>query len=158
MAAFKLSNSTRVALVDAADFERLSSYTWRLSKLTRRSTQYVVRDVRVGKTTVKFLLHRDVLGVAKGIQVDHINRDGLDNRRSNLRAATGHQNQGNRAVRFDSATQYKGVTWDADRARWKAVIRGRRIGRFASKEDAARAYNDAALKEFGEFALLNVIR
>jgi hypothetical protein len=89
--------------------------------------------------------------------VDHINGDGLDNRRVNLRPADAHRNAGNRRTRIDSTSGLKGVY--RDRNRWRAEIcvnyRKHYLGMFASPEEAARAYDAAALHHFGEFARLN---
>jgi hypothetical protein len=91
--------------------------------------------------------------------VDHINRDKLDDRWCNLRLATRSQNSANVALRPNSTSGFIGVTFDKARDKWRAQIRiaGRKVnlGRFASAEEAARAYDAAALKEFGEFAELN---
>jgi hypothetical protein len=106
-------------------------------------------------------MHRTILGAPQGHMVDHINRDGLDNRRINLRAATRAQNACNAIKRHSirSTSQFKGVHWDKARSRWAAQIKklGKvtNIGRFISEEDAARAYDTAAKKVYGEFARLN---
>jgi len=89
-------------------------------------------------------------------QVDHINGDGLDNRRCNLRLATPSQNARNRKLRADSTTGYKGVYQEKKRLKWRATIRvnGKRrtLGRFNAPEDAYRAYCQAATEAFGEYA------
>lgn len=89
--------------------------------------------------------------------VDHVNGDGLDNRRVNLRPATRSQNQGNRRKFLSTASQYKGVTpWAKDKARWIAVCRRKKVlGVFNSEAEAALAYDAAARQEFGEYAALN---
>jgi hypothetical protein len=93
------------------------------------------------------------------ILVDHRDGDGLNNMRSNLRFATSRQNAMNRSKWKSSDSRFKGVHRDGKR--WRAIITlgGKRIhlGCFASDEEAALAYNDAALANYGEFAKLNVI-
>lgn len=95
--------------------------------------------------------------------VDHINGDKSDNRLSNLRLVTPSENQKNRTARSMAAksSRYKGVHWRTERERWVAEIhadgRTRRIGSFRSEDDAARAYNDAAMASFGSFARLNEV-
>jgi hypothetical protein len=94
-------------------------------------------------------------------EVDHKNGDGLDNRRStNLRPATHQQNNANRA-KARGSSRFKGVSWDRPSRRWYASIRGegrsRNLGKFDSEVAAARAYNAAAVKFFGEYARLNII-
>jgi hypothetical protein len=117
---------------------------------------YVVR--RAGG---KFqLLHRVILGLSdRRVMGDHRNGDTLDNRRENLRASTNQQNSQNGVTHSDSTSKFKGVSWDKQRGKWAAGIgiSGKRIslGRFDSEHDAARAYDAAALKNFGDFARLN---
>jgi hypothetical protein len=93
-------------------------------------------------------------------QTDHINHDGLDNRRGNLRPVTTIQNQQNRRPRAIASSKYKGVCRHRDR-KWLAriCINGTQyhLGLFVTEEDAALAYNAAALEAFGEYAYLNQI-
>jgi hypothetical protein len=85
--------------------------------------------------------------------VDHINHDGLDNRCSNLRPATSAQNNSHRRIRRDSTSGYRGVARASKGTRWQAQIgfEGRQyfLGTFATKEEAARAFDEAALRLFG---------
>jgi hypothetical protein len=94
-------------------------------------------------------------------QVDHVNGDRLDNRRSNLRVATPGQNAMNHRLRSDNKSGYKGVWFDAKLGKYTAFIRsgGRRkhIGVYVNAEGAALAYNEAAIRHHGEFAHLNII-
>jgi hypothetical protein len=105
-------------------------------------------------------MHRQLLGLTDpSEQVDHRNHDGLDNRRENLRPCTNQQNQHNQRKRAGCTSRYKGVHWDFRNGSWRAAIKaeGRTIhlGRFQDEDDAARAYDDAARRLFGEFALTN---
>ncbi len=92
-------------------------------------------------------------------EVDHRNGDGLDNRRENLRAATRTQNMANTRLRSNNTSGFKGVSFDNRTARWIAAIRldghSYFLGRFDVPEEAARAYDAAALRLFGEFARIN---
>jgi hypothetical protein len=89
-------------------------------------------------------------------QVDHINGVRADNRWSNLRAATGTQNNANSRVYRNNTSGFKGVCWDRAKQKWRAYIqvggKVKRLGLHVSKEDAASAYGTAAEKYFGEFA------
>jgi hypothetical protein len=103
-------------------------------------------------------MHRLILGLSLGDpdQIDHINGDKLDNRRSNLRIATRSQNLANQQKsRGATSSRYKGVHWDRSKQKWRATIRSQHLGCFASEEDAARAYNRAARQAWGEYAYLN---
>ena len=92
--------------------------------------------------------------------VDHIDGDPTNNRRSNLRNCTQHQNSMNsRKRKNDASSKYKGVSWDKGRKKWRAYINLMRkqlfLGRFDNELEAARAYNDKAVELYGEFAHLN---
>lgn len=108
----------------------------------------------------RYLVHRlawlFVYGEWPSGQIDHKNRDRLDNRISNLRVATPSQNQANKGMRSDNTSAVKGVTWDAEKKKWISAIHvdGKRkfLGRFDKLEDAAFSYSLAAKRYFGEFA------
>lgn len=145
-----------VAIVDEADLTLVEGRRW-CAHLKRRTIYAVCREA--GR---KIRMHRVILGVPPGIEVDHINGDGLDNRRCNLRMANRLENTRNRRLDADNTTGFKGIRLkpDTPRARpWEAriPINGRRVslGHFATAEEAARAYDNAALRFFGEFARTN---
>jgi AP2 domain/HNH endonuclease len=149
-------------LIDAVDYSWASQFVWYLVN------GYAYRYERRDGKQVWFLMHREITGVSQGVQVDHKNRDTLDNQRGNLRAATPRQNlancprpkrgitPGRRAV-----SRYRGVSPQSSKNTWMAKIgdRGRQVylGSFTTEEDAARAYNVAAIELYGEFATLNEI-
>jgi hypothetical protein len=145
------------ALVDDEDLELvLAAGPWCADKISH--TIYAVHSrYNLGRVR-QVLMHRLIMDAAPGQQIDHVNRDGLDNRRANLRFCTASQNRGNQA-KFRGVSQYKGVVWDRSRNLWSARIghQGRTLylGRFVSEEDAARAYDKAACEKWGEFARLN---
>jgi hypothetical protein len=139
------------AMVSPEDFEELSKNEWYFHK------GYAVRSVP--GSGVK--MHRQILNAPKGVFVDHINRNGLDNRRSNLRLATPHQSSCN-VVRKNGSNQYRGVYYEEKawgKKRWVAQVKtGLRYlyrDRFETELEAAQAYNLVAKKHFGEFAILN---
>lgn len=145
-----------VALVDEVDADAVLAHRWHAHRDTRNNF-YALRSVRRpdGKQAT-LPLHTFLTGWPL---VDHRNGDGLDNRRSNLRAATNAENQRNRGLPANNTSGYKGVTWNKPAGKWQAGIRvdGRllALGRYTDPEAAARAYDAAALLHFGEFAWLN---
>lgn len=145
-----------VTLVDDADYEYLVRYKWWLlsSKTRIAPWKYAVRQIRIdGKKTTIYMHH--VIMNAK--PVDHIDRNGLNNQRDNLRPASEHQNQGNRIGWTNKrSSRYKGVF--PEKHKWYAAIAGMRIGVFDTEAQAAMAYNAAAIEYFGkEFAKENVV-
>lgn len=146
-----------VAIIDDEDYERVSAYHW--CALVTGDYVYAERGVRVGGKTTTVLLHRFILQAPDGSLVDHENRNGLDCRKSNLRLCTKSQNNVNSLRRKDNQSGYKGVDWHQGDRIWRARIQleHRRIelGYFHTAEEAARAYDAAALRLFGEFARPN---
>lgn len=148
----------KVALVDDEDYERLSQFKW---WAIRANPQY--REVfyaQTGYRTARTFMHRMIMNPPEGMFVDHINGDGLDNRKSNLRLATHKENMRNkRYLKPGQTSCKKGVYWDRQNSKWRAQITvdGKNIylGLFASEEGAGRAYDRAAQQYFGEFAHLN---
>ena len=149
----------KVALVDDEDYAELSQYSW--YALKGRHTWYAARNtptVAGKKTTMR--MHRQILGASSERQVDHRDGDGLHNWRTNLRYCTNGQNQSNLHYKKAGCTsRHKGVSWYRRFGKWQAAIRvngkSMNLGRFDDEDDAARAYNAAALRLFGEFACLN---
>lgn len=104
-------------------------------------------------------LHRLIMNSPKDLQIDHINGNRLDNRKENLRVCTKSQNAMNSKLARTNTSGYKGVNWDKRYNKWRARIKlnkkEKHLGFFNNKEDAAKAYNEAAIKYFGEFARIN---
>lgn len=145
-------------LIDLDDFEYLNQYSWYLFDNHGRN-QYALRYSRSKKqSTIR--MHRDVLKITdSSIHIDHINGNGLDNRKNNLRIASIRQNAQNQKIRKDNISGYKGVSFIRKSNKWRTCIcvngKNKHLGCFETKEEAAIAYNNAAIKYFGEFARLN---
>lgn len=141
------------ALVNDADYDALKVFKWRAQ--AGRNTYYAVREER-GKTTG---MHRQILEAAPGIEVDHIDRNGLNNTRENLRLATRLQNSVNRKQGRNNTSGFRGVYWNKASGKWmsRIGIKGRTVslGVYTDLIEAARAYDAKALELFGEFAVLN---
>lgn len=146
------------ALVDDADYELVNAYNWNVTAKSRSGNLYVER--RAGGRLLS--LHRWLMNAPKGTQVDHINGNGLDCRRANMRVCSVKENHWNvRKQNRATSSRFKGVTWDKNRNLWMAKIKHngkhKYLGRFSEQELAARAYNRAAEELFGAFALPNTL-
>ena len=147
-------------LIDAEDLPILGPYTWGIWRNGDESNLYVVRHLREPKRLM--LLHREVSRAPRGMTVDHIDGNGLNNRRHNLRICTIQQNRMNVHHRKKkSATGYRGV-YQAENGKFFAIISLGNIrhylGRFGNAEDAARAWDARAYAERGEYTQLNFPR
>lgn len=144
------------ATVDQEDYERLSAHKW-YANTSHGEPKYAATNIN----GITVAMHRMILGVMPGVEVDHLNGDGFDNRRRNLRIATGTENRRNVGIIKSNKSGYKGVDWHSRFRRWRAAIRvnGKRIhlGYFDTAEQGAAAYNEAAIKHHGEFAWVNLI-
>lgn len=144
------------ALVDDADFDGLSKHKW-YALIAKKGNFIATRWIN-GKNQS---MHRIIMDAPKGMCVDHKNHSTLDNRRSNLRICTHSQNSANRLIDSRNNSGYKGVYWCKEKKKWQSKIVFKRnrvyLGSFKNKKVAARAYNAAALRLFGEFALLNKV-
>lgn len=143
-------------IVDDDDYEKLSQFRWGTTNavgIQRNAARYAyVLPVQKGGQ-----MHRIIMNCPDGMVVDHINHNGLDNRKENLRICTAAQNAYNtRPPHGKRNTKYKGVTETTD-YKWRATIKNKSIGVFSSEHAAALAYNREAIKEYGEFAFLNII-
>ena len=163
MKIIKLPNGSEV-IVDEKSFDELSKYKWyyNLGYAVRKAT----KEEKENGSPNFIRMHRQLLNAPEGILVDHINRSGLDNRLENLRLCDKSKNAMNSekildTIKGKSSSIYKGVYWAKDRNKWRATIRvsGKNIhiGSFDNEIEAAKAYNDYAIKHFEEFAFLNDI-
>jgi len=154
----------QVTIIDDDKYELVSQYRWYAKWYNDIQSYYAATNTYKpdGKRAMLYL-HRLLLGLEFGnkLQGDHSSGNTLDNRMENLRIATNAENSRNKGKRSDNTSGYKGVTWEKRANAWRARIKAsgvyKSLGYFKNKHDAARAYNKAALKYFGEFAVLNEI-
>ena len=146
----------KFTLVDDKDYLELAKYKW--YALKDGKTFYVRRMKRVKGVQKVVLMHAFILG--KGC--DHKNRNGLDNRRCNLRYATRSQQQYNRSLQSNNTSGFRGVYWDRTKGKWKSAIRIKgvlkNLGYFNLAKTAARVYDRVAQQSAKEFAVLNFPR
>jgi hypothetical protein len=152
----------KVAVIDADDLPLVQGYCWQAQSAHTRSGWYAVTNWRertdggvlISRSTP---MHALILGTKPGLEIDHIDRDGLNNTRANLRHATHAQNKANCAPYRTNTSGYKGVS--RHKRRWRALIsyggRPHYIGLYATAEEAARAYDAKAREVFDEFAGCN---
>ena len=143
------------AIVDEADYPRVSSLRW------SHTNGYACRKE---PGNIHQSMHRFILGLTGGDEVDHVNGDGLDNRRANLRVCSRRDNVRNKSVSSNNKCGYKGVShvpYGKRVKRWVAKIningRQKHLGYFSRPDEAAEAYNKAAVELFGRFARLNIV-
>jgi len=151
----------KYAIVDPEDYEELSKYKWFAIRSKRGF--YAARSVgtnRHGAKQKTVRMHQVILKPPAGKFVDHINHNGLDNRKSNLRICTMQQNSWNmRKHRGNCSSKYKGVTWHKSEGKWQTRItcngKSFSIGYFDDEKAAAMAYDKKAKGLFGEYGSLN---
>lgn len=154
--------------IDDEDFPKLGKYHW-LGKPNfatlkngerKQYTTYIVRSFHRGRQCSTIRLHRVIMDAPKGIEVDHIDGNGLNNCKSNLRLCTRMQNSQNQKMFSTNKSGFKGV-YQVPNGKWASFIvvnkKQNHLGTFLTKEAAAAAYNDAAVYYFKEFAKPNKI-
>lgn len=149
-------------IVDDQDFDWLNQWRWivhnRNGKLYAARGKYEKLGFKKYRTHT-ISMHRVIMNAIIGQEVDHINGESLDNRRVNLRLTDRYGNNQNARVRKDSLSGYKGVCFYKSTNKWRAYIgtgeKLKHIGYFNTPQEAALAYNQEAIKRFGEYAKIN---
>lgn len=155
MKKIQLSNSDLYVQVDDEDYELVKDVSWRLVAKRYASGRHSSWD----NTR---LMHRVIMKPSKLLDIDHINGDGLNNQRSNLRVVTHSENAANRAHKnVNNKSGFRGVHWCNTQHKWRAKINidGKRVSLkyWDTATDAAKAYNQAAIKRYGDMARLNEV-
>jgi ribosomal protein L16/L10AE len=160
MANFREIELTRgeVAIVNDGDYEHLAQWSWFCTPPNgTREHKYAARMSKGQGELI--LMHRQIMQPDDGKVVDHISGDGLDNRRENLRICSHKENIRAQQPQRRGTSKYRGVCWKTAREKWEAQIKvdgdNKYLGRYKDEEQAAKAYNKAAKKHFGEYAYLN---
>lgn len=148
------------AKVDDEDYMELAKARWYAD--IKGNGVYAKRRVSVDGRSRIVGMHRFLMGYPVGLQVDHINGDTLDNRKSNLRVCTNSENSRNRNKSSSNKSGYKGVYWSKQKNKWSVeVIKDYKKhygGSFDNLKDAVISYNNLSAKLFGEFFRPNVYR
>lgn len=152
---FKLKNGT-IILIDKEDLEKVSKYSWDIN-----NSGYVRVSLNLKTKYTGMLLHRFIMGLTDpNIKLDHIDCNKLNNQKTNLRIATMQQNARNRTkTKKLGYSKFKGVSFNKRKNKWIAAIyinyKRHHLGYFKDEISAAKAYNKAAIQNFGEFARIN---
>lgn len=149
----------QVAIVDDADFTRLSAFKWYAIRANmRKENWYAKRNCWENGKTRTVLMHRELMG-EHHVAIDHIDGDGLNNTRANLRSCSHTLNNAN-TERTLASSGYRGVYWEPNKEKYAARIslggrRLKRLGSFDSPIEAAKVRDDFVAELYGEFAVLN---
>lgn len=141
------------AVIDAADADFVGIFNWWAQEMPH--AVYAARTTPRGEGKKKIFLHRYLMRPPEGMDVDHIDGDGMNNRRSNLRVATRHENACNQKIRAANTSGFKGVSFEKFTGRWAASIcsnnKYKRIGRFDTVDEAGAAYAEWSRSLHGRF-------
>jgi len=147
------------ALIDAEDWNKIKDKIWCAAHIGQN--WYAITNELTSHGYRHVGMHRVITDAPIGMDVDHINFDGLDNRKANLRICTRGQNKCNARIPARGVSRYRGVCWDKRMRKWAASIQFNSkkysLGYYFLEADAALAYNQAASKYFGDCAYLNSV-
>lgn len=147
-------------LYDDDDHELICKHTWTLN-FKSQNQKYVYTTFRTNGIVQQLKMHHLICPISNNLVVDHIDGNGLNNRRDNLRLATQRQNICNKSIQRNNTTGYKGVHFHKKAKKYTVSfkINGRSLygGIFVNIIEAAKRYNELAIKYYGEFAKLNPI-
>lgn len=146
----------KYALVDDEDYDFLNQWKWHYHSMGYASRRKWIKGQNRQES---ILMHRFLMNTPVGMDTDHINRNKLDNRRSNLQICTKGLNHQRAKLQSNNTTGYKGIVWYKPTNRWRVAIKfnkkGIHLGYFKELTEAISAYNNKALELFGSMAVLN---
>jgi hypothetical protein len=149
----KINIKNNIIIIDDEDYDKIKDYTWHINSYKNTKMIYARSSAKDGGV----YMHRIIMDIHNRIKIDHINGNGIDNRKENLRIATHQQNNFNKKPYVNNKCGLKGVR--LDRGNYVATITynavTKYIGSYKIIEEAAMAYDKKALELFGEFAYLN---
>ena len=149
----------RYAIVDDEDFDLVSRYKWYTIHDLKGNFWYARTNIRINGKRTTTTMHRIIMNPENGKVVDHIDGNGLDNRRLNLRVCFNAENCKNKRLNKNNKSGFKGVSWHNVLKKWRVRIfcNGSyfHIGVYHNVEEAAKAYDNAAIEHHGEYARLN---
>jgi hypothetical protein len=141
------------AVIDAADVPLVEGYSWKAVVGSRRV--YAATQVGGRKNKTDIRMHRLIMEAPTGVDVDHIDHNGINNRRKNMRLCTRSENLQNQRKRLDNTSGFKGVNYYKRTGRWRAYImrdsKERHLGYFDTPEEAYDAYCKASEELHGEY-------
>jgi len=147
----------RFTKVDPDDYPWLAQFRWH--RKTNPNATYAVRTITIAGKSKRIFMHRLIMSTPAHLVCDHVNHDGLDNRKANLRNCTIRQNNANSRSARGASSKYKGVSWNRTRKKWAAYVKKDNkqlyLGLFENEIAAAKAYDKKAGELFGKFASLN---
>ena len=145
------------SLINDCDYELVSRYKWQMH--FDGYNRYAIHSYQTDNGIRKLRMHRLILGVTGTTVVDHINGNGLDNRRENIRECEQRENIRNRIKTSNTRSRYKGVTWHSNKWRARISVGGKKfyLGCYTEENSACSAYDNAAKFYHGEFALTNAM-
>lgn len=150
-----LAKNKGIALVDDENYELLNQYKWYVSN------KYAYSTIKINGKWINKSMHRFIMNEPLNMEIDHIDMNRLNNQKDNLRIVTKSQNNMNRGSYKNSSSIFKGVSWNKQHKKWCAEIRKNGIkihlGYFINELKAAEAYNEKAIKLFGEYINLNIV-
>ena len=154
MAEIVLTNG-EIALISDQDYKTVSAYKWTV--LNDKHNKYAISKIKIEDKWKTLYMHRLIIGETN-LQIDHINHNGLDNQRDNLRVCTHLQNCMNK-ISYRGSSKFKGVSYNKKAKKYEAYINingtRKRLGLFISEIDAALAYNFEAKTNFKEYSFIN---